>query len=132
MPVNKVSLAIAQVSVANAARDGTGTLATLVTADPYGTKVLSVQIVGTGTTTAGVIRFFISDGLTTRLAGEVLVTAITPGVSTPVFSTTWNPPAPGGAVFGGSSGLVIPGGSTLKASTHNAEVFNLIAAIEAM
>jgi enamine deaminase RidA (YjgF/YER057c/UK114 family) len=47
---------------ANTAKDGTGTVATLYTAGVNGSKLNSVQIAYTGTSTATVLRLFINNG----------------------------------------------------------------------
>jgi hypothetical protein len=107
---------LAQISVANTNRDGTGTLVDVITAAAAGTRVDALEIVATGTTTAGVVRLFQYDGTNNRLFKEILVTAITPSTTTAVWSTTYvfDPP------------LVIRNASwKLKASTHNAETFNI-------
>jgi hypothetical protein len=112
------TVALNQLSVANANTDGTtGTYVTLKTAAANGSAVYSVDIFALSTTTAGKIRFFLSDGTNTRLVDEVLVTAIAPSNTTIAFKTTWTPP----------SGVVaVPTGWVLKASTINGETFNLV------
>lgn len=107
--------AVAQVSTANTNRDGTGTIATVFTAGSNGSRVDDIWIVGTGTTTAGVVRLFVNDGTNTRLWQEVMVTAITPSVSVQVFNT---------ALF--NQALILPNGWSLRASTQIAETFNVI------
>jgi hypothetical protein len=107
--------AVAQVSTANTNRDGTGTIVTVFTAGSSGSRVDDIWIVGTGTTTAGVVRLFINDGTNTRLWQEVMVTAITPSVSVQVFNT---------ALF--NQALILPNGYSLRASTQIAETFNVI------
>jgi hypothetical protein len=105
----------AQVSTANTNRDGTGTLATVFTAGSNGSRVDDIWIVGTGTTTAGVVRLFVNDGTNSRLWQEVMVTAITPSVSVQVFNT---------ALY--NQALILPNGWSLRASTQIAETFNVI------
>ena len=79
----------AQIATANTGRDGTGTLGTVYTAGTNGSRIDSLDIQATGTTTAGMIRFFISidTGTTKRLIGEVPVLAITAAATTPCFQT---------------------------------------------
>jgi hypothetical protein len=110
--------AIAQVSTANTARDGTGTIAIVFTAGASGSKIERVRISGTGTTTAGVVRLFIHDGTNARLIREVLVGAITPSTTIEAFSADIDYSGPD-QVF------VLPTGYSLRASTHNAETFNV-------
>jgi hypothetical protein len=107
--------AFVQVSTANTARDGTGTIATVFTAGSNASRVDDIWIVGTGTTTAGVVRLFVNDGTNSRLWQEVMVTAITPSVSVQVFNT---------ALF--NQALILPNGWSLRASTQIAETFNVI------
>lgn len=106
---------MAQVSVANTNRDGTtGTYVTLLTAGSSGTRVAEIVTQGTVTTTAGMVRLFLTDGTTTRMFDEISVAAAT--VSGTVkgnrVSTTYN-------------NLVIPSGWSIKASTNNAEAINV-------
>jgi hypothetical protein len=117
---------ISQVSTANTNRDGTGTIVTVATgpsttaAAGVGERINRVTIHATGTTTAGVIRFYISldSGTTNRLICERLVTAITPSTSVAAFRTE----------VGELVGLILPGGGAamLRASTNNAETFNIM------
>lgn len=117
---------IAVISTANTARDGTGTLGTVFTAGASGSRIDAIEIQATGSTTAGMVRLFLSDGAAHRLFAEVPVVAITPSATVPAFSTL---------VQGNATGLVnitplpisIPTGWSLRASTHNAESFNVIA-----
>lgn len=106
-----------QAVTANTARDGTGTLATVATGTANGKIIKRVRISATGTTTAGVIRLFLFDGTNNRLLREIMVTAITPSATIEAFSaevTLYD--------------CILP--STLwllKASTNNAETFNVFA-----
>ncbi len=110
---------LAQVSAANTNRDGSGTVVDVVTAGADGTRIDAVDIVAVGTVTAGVVRLYLYDGTNTRLIKEVMVSATTPSTSVEVFRKTVTFP----------KGLHLPSGATwkLKASTHNAETFNVIA-----
>jgi hypothetical protein len=104
-----------QVSTANTNRDGTGTIATIITGATNGTRVDDIYIVATGTTTAGVIRLFINDGTNSRLWQEILVSAITPSTTVAVWSYTLL-----------NQALILENGWSLRASTNNAETFNII------
>lgn len=101
---------------ANTNRDGSGTLATLITAGASGSMVNGVVVKGTGTTTAGMIRVFHYDGSNNRLVGEVIVTAITVGAAVEAWKGVWAPEFP----------MFIPSGGLLKLSTHNAETFHAV------
>jgi hypothetical protein len=115
-------IGIAQISVANTALDGTGTLATVITGAADGTRISRITIKATGNTTAGIVRLFIADNATPaniRLWREVSVTAITVSGTVTGFRAEINLPA--------ESALVLPSGWSLRAGTHNAETFNVFA-----
>lgn len=107
--------AVAQVSTANTNRDGTGTLATVFTAGTSGSRIDDIAIIATGTTTAGMVRLFLHDGTNARLWREVAVSAITPSATVSPFSSLL-----------GNLALVLQSGWSLRASTHNAETFNVL------
>lgn len=112
-------VALAQVSTANTNRDGTGTLASVIAGGASGTVINSIRIIATGTTTAGVVRLFLHDGTNTRLFREVLVPAITPSTTVEAFSRL--------VTFALPDVLMLPSTNwEIRASTHNAEVFNII------
>lgn len=58
------------IQTANTAKDGTGTVITLVTGSTNGTRVDSIRCVPTGTNTATVLRLFINNGSTNATAGN--------------------------------------------------------------
>jgi len=119
----------AQVSAANTNRDGTGTTV-LICSGPssaqgsgVGKRIARVFVKGTGTTTAGMVRFYISTdgGTTKRLVTETIVTAITASASVAAFY----------AIVPELEGLVLQGqvssqNCSIYASTHNAETFNIV------
>ena len=109
--------AIGQLASANTNRDGTGTIVTVFTAGANGSRIDVVDIQGTGTTTAGMVRLFIHDGTNARLWKEIPVTAITPSGTTSAFAYKLAIP----------EGLILPTGYSLRAAPHNAETFNVIA-----
>ena len=109
--------AVGQVTAANTNRDGTGTIATILTAGAEGTLIEMVRVQAVGTTTAGMIRLYIHDGSNARLWAEILVTAITPSGTVEAWEGEYVPTKP----------LVLPTGYSLRASTHNAETFNVFA-----
>lgn len=110
-----VQNAQAQISTANTNRNGTGTIGTVMTGATNGTRIDDIYIVATGTTTAGVVRLFISDGTNIRLWQEILVSAITPSTTVQVWSYTLL-----------NQALILESGWSLQASTNNAETFNVI------
>ena len=107
--------ATTSVSTANTNRNGTGTIATVFTAGSSGSRIDDIFIVATGTTTAGVVRLFVNDGTTSWLWQEIIVPAITPSTSVAVFSA---------ALLNQS--LILENGYSLRASTNNAETFNIL------
>ena len=110
-----VRAAAAQVTTANTNRNGTGAIVTVFTAGASGSRIDDISIDAVATTTAGVVRLFINDGTTSYLFQEILVTATTPSTTVAVWSTTLL-----------NQALVIPTGWSLRASTNNAETFNII------
>lgn len=108
-----------QIATANTNRDGTGTLGTLATGIAAGTKIENIEIMPVGTTTAGVVRLYISldGGTTKRLLREILISAATPSgtvIQVPIILSFLN--------------LFLPNANAvLYASTHNAETFNVFA-----
>jgi len=120
---------VSQISTANTNRDGTGTTVeiaagpTTAAASGVGKRILGVAIQATGTTTAGMVRLFISvdGGTTKRLIEEIPVTANTVSATNPA----WN------ATAGNVVGIVLPGQVSsntqkLYAATEKGETFNVI------
>lgn len=109
-----------QISTANTNRDGTGTLGTVLTAGSSGSVIKKIRVQATGTTTAGVVRLFLDDGTNVRLIQEIIVPAITPSTSVEAFART--------ITYGPDDILHLPSNTwLLKASTNNAETFNVFA-----
>ena len=113
---------VGQVSVANTTRDGTGTIATIFTAGANGSRIDAIDLKAVGTTTAGMLRLFIHDGVNARLLTELPVVAVTPSAALPSWEARLN-----GNSMSQVLPLVLPTGYSLRASTHNAETFNVIA-----
>jgi len=110
-------IGMGQVTVANAGRDGSGTVVTILTGAATGTRIAEVVVQAIVTTTAGMVRLFISNGVTTRLLDEVSIAVATPSASVKAtrVSTTYN-------------NLVLPDNTwSLIAATNNAEAANVIA-----
>ena len=106
----------AAISTANTNRDGPGTIGTIFTADATDGSILTrIDIIATGTTTAGVVRLYIHNGSASFLWREILVGAITPSASIAAFMRRMIVDLP------------LPAGWSLRASTHNAETFNVAA-----
>lgn len=103
------------ISTANANLDGTGTLGTVLTAAANGTLIKSVTIKAQVSTTQGMVRLFIYDGTNTRLVEEIEIPAVTKAAPDHSFEITIQ------------CNFRLKSGYALKASTQNAEAFNVIA-----
>lgn len=112
----------AALSVANTAHDGTGAnIVDVITGATNGTKIERVIVQATGaSTTAGMVRLWVSDGVTTYCEEEIAVTALTPSATVKAFHFEVDFSFP-------SKVLVLPLGHKLRASTHNAEAFHVVA-----
>jgi len=118
-------LEYAQVTTADTSR--TAPTGVEITAGPsttagngVGKRIIRVTVQSTATTTAGVIRFFLSldSGTTKRLICEKIVPAVTPSTSVAAWRTE----------VAELVGLILPGGVANKiyATTNNTETFNII------
>jgi len=115
--VGTIANGVGALAAANTNRDGTGTIVDILTAATLGSLIEFIEIIAAGTTTAGMIRLYLSDGTTTRLWREIPVQAVTPSATVPVWS--YRIPAD-----------EIPPLAPLwklRASTHNVENFNVFA-----
>ena len=108
--------AVAQVTTANAALDGTGTPVTIFTAGADGSCISKVTAKAIVTTTTGMIRLFVHNGTTAFLIAELTVDAITPSATVAAWTEDWTPP--GGALY-------LPTGYSLRATTEKTETFNI-------
>jgi len=109
----------AAISAANTNRDGTGTIVSVITGAANGTRISRIIIQAIVTTTAGMVRLYIDNGVNIYLWREVAVTAITGSASVAEFVSIIS--------LVGETALNLPSGYSLQASTHNAEAFNVIA-----
>jgi hypothetical protein len=121
------------IATANTNRDGTGTVGTLytaaaTTAGGAGAKVRSISIKATGTTTAGMVRFFRHDGTNFFLIREIDIAAFTPSgtVKGAAITTTE------GADVNGQLSVDwdLKPGDSIRCSTHNAETFHVTANVD--
>ncbi|MGZ3883223.1 MAG: hypothetical protein ACXVP0_07270 [Bacteroidia bacterium] len=105
-----------QVTVANANLDGTGTVATILTAASNGTLIKSITVKGTGTNAEGMVRLFLNDNNgNIRLIEEIPVPANTVSGTNPAFEYSFD------------CDYTLKAGWFLQAATQNAETFNIIA-----
>lgn len=118
-PILETSL----ISTGNTFRDGTGAMSTVATGpattagNGVGKRIFRTTIQSGQTTTAGVIRFFISTdgGTTRRMLCEKIVPAVTPSTTVAAWRTE----------VAETVGLILPGGTgnVLYSSTNNGETF---------
>lgn len=114
-------VSMVRISSANTNRDGTGTMGDVVSGALNGTRLDRINIIAGGTTTAGMVRLFIYDGVSvTRFYREVAVTALTPSATVQTFAFTILSPDQNPLI-------VLPAGYILRAATHNAENFDVTA-----
>lgn len=109
--------AYAEVEDANTALDGTGALVTVLTASSNGTKIDRLAAIATQTTSIGMIRWFLSDGVSNWLWMEMAVAVKTPGAGVPAWDG-FRDPTDGDNVM-----VILPSGWSIKASTHIGEPF---------
>jgi hypothetical protein len=115
-------IGMVQVSTGNTARDGSGTLGTVITGGTNGTRITRITIQATGNTTAGIVRLYIGDNAGTpviKLWKEVLITTATVSATVSGFTYTLE--------LLGERALILPPDYTLRAAPHNAETFAIYA-----
>jgi len=115
--VGTMNLGVAAIATANTNRDGTGTIGTIFTAGAQGSRVHRIRVKASVTTTAGMVRIFIHNGSAYFLYLEIPVTALTPSATVEAFSYELDLP--------NEDAILLPTGYTIRASTHNAENFNV-------
>lgn len=109
-----------QVSVANAARDGTGTITKLLTAGTSvgstGSRLDALGLAATGTTTAGTLHFFYraNSAASWKFWFDLPVQAVVPSASVAPWQWALN-----------NIGFVLPAGVELGVAPNNAETFNI-------
>jgi hypothetical protein len=108
---------LGQVSVANSNLDGSGTLATILTAANNGTLIQTLQVKAIVSSTAGMVRLYIYNGVTNFLYAELKVNAVTKSGTAPSFAHP--------LLF--LNDFALQSGYLIKASTQNGETFNVIA-----
>lgn len=108
---------LANIAAANTNRDGTGTIGTVFTAAASGSRVDVITVQARATTTAGMIRLYVHDGTTAFLFREIVVPAIVPAAAVQAFNVSLTI----------EGGLSLPVNYSLRASTNNAESFNVMA-----
>lgn len=104
------------ISTANTARDGSGTIGTVISGVAASTRIQEIVVKANGTTTAGMVRLFLYNGSTYFFVDEIPVSAVTASGSQAAFRASLFP-----------QNLVLPDNTwSLRASTHNAESFTVL------
>jgi hypothetical protein len=104
------------ISTADTSRTSPTNVGTVLTAGSSGSRIDEINVVAMGTTTANVVRLFLFDGTNYFLLQEVLIAALTPSVTAPVVTYTST-----------YSNLMLPNGWSLRATTNNAESYEVLA-----
>lgn len=126
--INTPRSAIATLSTANTAFDGSGTIVTVFTAGAAGARIERVVCSATGTTASGLITLFVGTDsaanttANTHLYDTLMVDAMTPTTTSPPFSTT-------AEEFSEANKwpLILGPGQTLRAATTVAQGFRVTA-----
>lgn len=106
---------VASISTSNTNRDGTGTIVSGFTAGAGGSRLDRIEIKGTGTTTAGMVRAFKKIGAGGwKIWREYAVNAITPSASVATFSA-----------LDDEIGVILAANMQIGFATHNAEGFEV-------
>jgi hypothetical protein len=115
-------IGMVQITTANTARDGSGTLGKIITGGINGTRITRITVQAVGNTAAGIVRLYIGDNAGTpniRLWREIPVPIVTASAVVAGFNYTLD--------LMGERALILPAGFTLQAAPHNAENFNVYA-----
>lgn len=106
---------VVNIATGNSNLNGSGARTDLITGAAHGTIINSFIIKATMTTTQGMIRFFLTDGVSVQLLIEVPVPASVPSAVQPSFETRV------------PCSINLAPGNIISVSTQNSESFNIIA-----
>jgi hypothetical protein len=107
-----------EIATANTARDGSGTLGTVISGATNGTRITRVRVISSGSEVGnGMMRLFIDTSGSSVLYDECAVTATAVSASTVGFDYSFE--------FLGERALILPSGVILKASTSTAQPINV-------
>lgn len=76
---------LGELSVANTARDGTGTIVDVFAATAFGSRPRMLKVIAKSTTTAGLINFFIYNGTAYKFWAQMTVAALVPSATVKAF-----------------------------------------------
>jgi hypothetical protein len=119
--VDTPHIGLVAISTANTNRDGTGTLGDVITGATDGTRVDRIVIKAGGTTTNGMVRVYLYNGVNTMLWDEVFVPAITASNTTATFKAVVTSPDMMSPM------VVLASGQKIQVSTVQAETFYVTA-----
>jgi hypothetical protein len=109
---------VASISTANLARDGSGTLGTVISGSTNGTRITRVRVISSGSQVSnGMIRLFINTSGSNVLYDEVAVIATSVSASMVGFDNSLE--------YLGERAIILPNGASLSAGTTIAEPFNV-------
>lgn len=119
--VDTPHIGLAFINTANVNRDGTGSLGDVITGTTDGTRVDRIVIKAGGTTTNGMVRVYLYNGVNTMLWDEVFVPAITPSNAIVTFKSVITSPDMMSPL------VVLASGQKIQVSTVMAETFYVTA-----
>lgn len=100
---------IAQISTANAYRDGSGEIQNVFFAGQNGSRIHRISVKAVNNVAAGMVRIFLANEVLTYLYAEILVKAVTPSPTVKSFEYNLFMPS--------ESAIILPYGWAVKAST---------------
>lgn len=106
------------ISTANANRDGTGTIATIITAAATGTQIREINFKATGTTVASQLNIYLYDGTTYSVLDEVSVSATTASTTVASYESSVR-----------YDNLFLPSGWSVRASITLAPTSGVVVAV---
>jgi hypothetical protein len=119
--VDTPHMGLVLINTANVNRDGTGSLGDVITGTTDGTRVDRIVIKAGGTTTNGMVRVYLYNGVNTMLWEEVFVTAITASNTNVTFRATIQSPDLMSPL------ITLASGQKIQVSTVQAETFYVTA-----
>lgn len=84
-------VSLAELSVANTNRDGTGTIVDVFDPTTFGSRPRAIKIIAKSTTTAGLINLFIYNGTAWKFWTQVVVAAKVPSATVTAFEAYVDP-----------------------------------------
>ncbi len=111
-------LTAGQVYIQNTGRDGSGDLTDLITGSANGTKIEHIDIIASGSTSTGAIRFFLSNNTNNYLLLDQPISIVAATGSVAPFSTSID-------FTSNNTQFILPSNYIIKAATYKSEPFNI-------